>query len=139
MADGVERRTRERSRPVASGSVSGQSQPVNPSSVGRSVQVPCLALLLMALATGVPVQGHTHHDDDDTPHLGAPGHGHGLAIVEHEMRLERTLAPVFTKSETPIVAISPAALKRIADLPSSDEGLCESRAPPQARPRAPPA
>ena len=111
---------------------------MNCSSVGRSAKVLSLALLVVALASGVPVQGHTHHDDD-TPHIGAPGHGHGLVLVEHEMRLERADAPVFVPPEAAILLNSPVMRPSIVDLGVGDDDLCESRAPPTCRPRAPPA
>lgn len=91
----------------------------------------------MALAVGVPVKGHTHHDGDVTQ-VGAPGHGHGMSIVEHEMLLERTVAPVFVFMAATIIFVAPAPLRSTTDLPEHEGELCESRAPPCGRPRAPP-
>ncbi len=91
----------------------------------------------MALAVGVPVQGHTHHDDVTTD-LGSPGHGHGLVIVELEMKLERTVAPVFAPAASAVRFVSPPPLRSITDLPEHEGELSESRAPPASRPRAPP-
>lgn len=91
----------------------------------------------MALAVGVPVQGHTHHEDATTD-VEAPGHGHGLVIVELEMKLERTVVPVFVPGASAVLFVSPPPLRSITDLPEHEGELCESRAPPASRPRAPP-
>lgn len=105
--------------------------------VGRSIRVSSLALLVVALGMGVPLKGHTHHDAIET-HVGAQGHGHGVVVVQYEMRLERAVAPVFVARETSLVSIEAPTPLRSGDLPDCDEPSCESRAPPNTGPRAPP-
>ena len=97
-----------------------------------------LAFLLIALAVGVPIRGHAHHEGDHR-HVGSPEHAHGLELIQFEMRLERAVAPLVAVAETPITTSPPPAPLRVVELPDRDEGFVESRAPPTPGPRAPPA
>ena len=103
----------------------------------RTARVSSIALLFVALGIGVPIQGHTHHDEDVT-RVGPQGHGHGFVLVQHDMRLERVAAPIFASGVMPPVPLSRPTPSGIRDVPECDEDFCESRAPPNARPRAPP-
>lgn len=103
----------------------------------RSSRTFSLALLVVALGVGVPIRGHSHHRGDEL-HIGPPSHAHGMALVQHEMRLERAAAPVFVAPEARVevsLAPSPVALR---DAPHDGECRYQSRAPPSTRPRAPP-
>jgi hypothetical protein len=96
-----------------------------------------LALLVVALCAGVPITGHSHHEGEEA-HLGPPGHAHGLALVQFEMRLERAAPPLFLPAATDPVVVLPPPLAELEDLPACDDLVCESRAPPNTGPRAPP-
>lgn len=85
----------------------------------------------------MPIQGHSHHHEDEL-HIGPPSHAHGMALVQHEMRLERTAAPVFVAPEARVPILPDRVTATLRGAPPSDECICESRAPPTARPRAPP-
>lgn len=116
----------------------GHCDLVSPNRPVRSVRVSCLALLVVALGTGVPVGGHTHHHEIER-HVGAQGHGHGLVLVQQDMRVEPAGAAHFEMRETPKVHVGQPPLRLIADLPACDGSLCDSRAPPPDNgPRAPP-
>lgn len=106
------------------------------SGCGRAARTLSLTLLLLVLGTGVPVQGHSHHVGDEA-HLGAPGHGHGTALVQNDMRAERTHPPRFVAVETTRIFVDVPQPRRVAYQPQ-DEPAWESRAPPTALPRAPP-
>jgi hypothetical protein len=103
---------------------------------GHISRVCVLVLLLAALSTGVPIRGHTHHDHIEKQ-VGAQGHGHGLHLVQHEMRLERPEAPGVAVYELPAVVVEPPAMFVGVPTPCDVE-LSECRAPPSAGPRAPP-
>jgi len=107
------------------------------SRVGRVSGTCLLALVVAALSIGVPVVGHTHGDEDVTQ-IRAPGHGHGLVLVQHEAELGRTPALVFAVPEMPPELSLPSAPRLRGDVPAREEDFCDCRAPPDARPRAPP-
>lgn len=111
--------------------------PVTLLKIVRCSHVSSLALLVVALGVGVPIQGHSHHTGDEL-HIGPPSHAHGMALVQHEMRLERAAAPVFVAPEAQVEILPAPAAVTVGWVPASDECICESRAPPTARPRAPP-
>lgn len=96
-----------------------------------------LALLFLALAAGIPVHAHAEHDGEGT-HVGSPDHAHGVALVQHDMRMERPSPPVFAliASSTVVVPVLPA---RPSAGVQREEPNRRSRAPPPCRPRAPPA
>jgi hypothetical protein len=96
-----------------------------------------LAFLLVALSAGVPITSHSHHEGEEA-HIGPPGHAHGLALVQFEMRLERAAPPIFLAGATDPVVVSPPPPEEPEDLPACDDLVCESRAPPSTGPRAPP-
>lgn len=96
-----------------------------------------LALLVAALAVGVPVPGHTHHDDG-IDKLGASDHGHGFVLVQYETELERS-AVVYAVMATPTASSLQPALALTVVHPARDEEFCDCRAPPGVSPRAPPA
>lgn len=103
----------------------------------RSSATALFALQFAALGIGVPLQGHTHHDRDES-HVSPPGHGHGTTIVQHDMRLERSSPPIFVVPEIPVDPIAPSPVTTVRDDTAPVFRLPESRAPPDARPRAPP-
>ncbi len=104
---------------------------------GRAARVSSVALLTVALGAGVPVHAEAEHDGEGA-HYGAPEHAHGLALVQHDLRLERASAPVFAAVEAAVVLVAIATPRSIAVTPR-DETIAESRAPPTGLPRAPPA
>ncbi len=103
---------------------------------GRVCRIGSLALLVAALAVGVPVPGHTHHDDG-IHKLGASDHGHGFTLVQHEMEFERS-AVVVALMATPSASSVLQVLVLTVAPPARDEDFCECRAPPGVSPRAPP-
>lgn len=107
------------------------------SRIGRSARALSLALLLVALGTGVPVHAHADHEGGEV-HIGPPEHSHGVDLVRHEMRLERAAPPVFVAVETGLSLQSPPAPVWGESVSFSDGKICDSRAPPDVRPRAPP-
>lgn len=97
-----------------------------------------MALLFVVLGAGVPLRGHAHHDGNGV-HLGAPGHDHGVTLVQHDMRVERPTPPA-----PPSLPATLASLEEVAPalplVPTREELGPESRAPPSlVRSRAPPA
>ena len=127
-----------RTTSLAPGSGPGAFWLVTSSRFGRNSRAAALAFLVVALGVGIPVRGHAHHDGDQR-HVGSPEHAHGLQLVQFEMRLERAAAPEFAFVETPVLTVACPSPTRILDLPADDGGLCDSRAPPTPRTRAPPA
>ncbi len=111
---------------------------VNVRPVTFRIRTLVVALLLVALGTGVPVQGHAHHDGDGV-HLGAPDHAHGVTLVQHDMRVERAtppappgLAAAVPMLEEPRCTPPPRAAREVL--------RPKSRAPPTGiLPRPPPA
>ncbi|MDX1394510.1 MAG: hypothetical protein R3195_08965 [Gemmatimonadota bacterium] len=103
----------------------------------RLAGTPALAVLLLTLGNGVPVHGHTHQDGH-APHANTPDHAHGFALVQYDIRTTPVAAPVLAvpcDTWLPTPEASPV-LER--ERPSPRDQIVQSRAPPAARPRAPP-
>lgn len=130
-------RGRSRTGSLALHSSPAHSSRVKIPLVGPSIGRVSLALLLVALAVGVPIGGHADHDGD-IAHIGTSDHSHGLGLAQHEMRFERAVSPLFVVVKAGLVLISPPTPKLIEDVTPCDDRFCESRAPPDVRPRAPP-
>lgn len=98
-----------------------------PTVIVRSV---CAALTVAVLGTGVgiPTHGHADHGGDHE-HVTAEDHGHGVVLVQREMRTERTAPPI------PMPALGPV---RHAAVPPPSDMTAPSRLAPAPRGRSPP-
>lgn len=103
----------------------------------HAARVSFFALLVVALGTGVPVRGHTHHHETETQ-VGAQGHGHGMVLVQQDMRIEPAGAQHFVTRASATVYAQQRLTRGFEGPLSCDDDVCDSRAPPTARPRAPP-
>lgn len=108
----------------------------NPSVVARSV---CAALIVAVLATGVGIPTHGHADHrGDHEHVTAEDHGHGVVLVQREMRTERTAPPLQMPAVGPVrrsAPTPPAVLVASSRLAPAPRGRSP---PPSPLPRAPP-
>ena len=93
-------------------------------------------LVLIVLATGVPVHAHAGHEGGDA-HIGGPEHSHGFVIVQQDMRAERPTALVVMLA-SPVVAVLPLPQLQPLTPPKQEALWLVSRAPPTQQPRAPP-
>lgn len=108
----------------------------SPSLSARSV---CAALTVAVLATGVGIPTHGHADHrGDHEHVTAEGHGHGIVLVQRDMRTERTAPPIQLPAVAARrVAVEPTPPTRPRALRHAPRPTGRSP-PPSPLPRAPP-
>jgi hypothetical protein len=100
-------------------------------------QALALAVVLAGTSTGMP--SHHHGDDELTPVLAdADHHGHGVQVVEQSDRLRTEIGSVDAVPAMATTGVGIAAVEKVDLLVPSSLPVIGGRAPPPARPRAPP-
>ena len=101
-----------------------------------SLSIVSIALLVTVLTTGVPVSAETDHDDMGAHIEGGHG-GHGIGLIQRDLKIERTAPLAVPLTAAPAVRFDLGAPRGHA-APRRSSHRRSSRAPPELQPRAPP-
>jgi len=101
------------------------------------IQTLLLAVVLAATSTGMP--SHHHGDGERTPVLAdADHHGHGVQLVDQSDRLRTEIGSMAAIPAAQMTSAGIAPIENVDVLVPSSLPVIGGRAPPPARPRAPP-